>query len=142
MKLQQLTTIVILAASCGTAAAQTPEQRPGPGLHHRPPPSLHGVALDAAQEDKVFAIRHAGEPQRREQLRSLRRSEQTLRELAASGQYDEARAVTLARSAGAAMAALALLDAREQASILALLTPEQRREADAQRAQRPPRFAH
>ena len=140
MKLQQLTTIALLAASCGTAAAQTPEQRPCLGEHHRPPSSLHGVALDAAQEDKVFAIRNAGEPQRREQARSLRRSEQTLRELAASGQYDEARAVTLARSAGAAMAALALLDAREQAQILAVLTPEPRRQAEAQRAQRPPRF--
>ena len=117
------------------------ERRPGPPAWHGLAPGLTaGVVLDEAQEDKVFAILHAQEPQRREQSRILRQSRDALRAMASSGQYDEGKAALLARSAGAAVAALELMEARTGARIMALMTPEQRSEAQAGKARRQPRF--
>ena len=146
MTLPKLTSIAILAAFCGSALAQPSEggmpPPPGPAMQgrHPGPPMLRGVVLDEAQDDKVFAIMHALAPQRREQERSLRQSQDALHALAVSGQYDEAKAAALAKSAGAAVSALALLDARADARILALMTPEQRRQAEEGRARRHPHF--
>lgn len=153
MKIWKLTSIAVLAAACGTALAEAPESEmtpppermmdggpmgPGPGGRGpgRAASVLRHVHLDDAQDDKVFAIVHAQEPQRREQSRTLHQSHEALRALAVSGHYDENKAAALAKSAGSAMAALALLDARTEARILAVLTPEQRREADARKERR------
>lgn len=157
MKIWKLTSIAVLATACGTALAEAPEGEmtpppermmddgpmgPGPGGRGpgRAASVLRHVHLDDAQDDKVFAIVHAQEPQRREQTRTLHQSHEALRALAVSGQYDENKAAALAKSAGSAMAALALLDARTEARILAVLTPEQRREADARKERRHPRL--
>ena len=95
---------------------------PGPML-------LHGVVLDEAQQDKVFAIVHAQEPQMRDQGKAARHAHEALRAMATSGQFDDARASALAQAGAKAMAAMALLQARTDAQIHALLTPEQRRQA-------------
>ena len=130
----------------GPGPGSGPRFGPGPGAgparEGRGPgsPLLHGVQLDEAQDDKVFAILHALEPQRREQARILRQSSDALRTLGGSGQYDESKASALAKAAGAAMAALALMDARADARILAVMRPEQRREADGARQRHRPRF--
>lgn len=141
MKIAQLTTLALLAAACSGAvlAQPTPAMR-GPGEPHRAGHLLHGVELDEAQEDKVFAILHTQEPQRREQAKVLRQSQEGLRKLATSGQYDESKAAALAKAAGAAMAALALQDARTDARILGVMTPEQRQQATSEPARRHPRF--
>ena len=151
MNMLKIFSAAVLAASCGAALAEMPRGPGGPGAPPggpggpggpARPPGLHiahGVDFDEAQDDKVFAILHAQEPQRREQARILRQSQDALRALAASGQYDEAKAVTLSKAAGAAMAALALMEARSDARILALMTPEQRRAAEAARGPRPAR---
>ena len=157
MKLWKLTSIAVLATACGSALAEAPEgdmppppgrmmddgpMGPGPGGRGpgRAASVLRHVKLDDAQDDKVFAIVHAQEPQRREQARTLHQSHEALRALALSGQYDEGKAAALAKSAGAAAAALALLEARTEARILAVLTPEQRREADTRMERRHPRL--
>lgn len=100
-----------------------PEGR-GPG-----PMFLHGVVLDEAQQDKVFAIVHAQEPQMREQGKAARHSHEALRAMATSGQFDDAKASALAQAGAKAMAAIALQQARTDAQIYALLSPEQRRQA-------------
>lgn len=89
----------------------------------------HGVHLDEAQQDKVFAIVHAQEPQMREYEKAARHAHQALRAMATSGQFDDAKASALAQAGAQAMAGMALQQARADARINALLTPEQRRQA-------------
>jgi protein CpxP len=110
----------------GEGPGRSPMSHRGEG--HRPmlPPGVH---LDEAQQDKVFAIIHAQEPQMREQAKAARHAHEALRAMAASGQFDDARASALAQAGGQAMAAMALQHARTDAQINALLTPEQRRQA-------------
>jgi protein CpxP len=113
----------------------------GPGGHGQAPGFLRGVELDEAQQDKVFAIVHAQQPQLREQAKAARHAHEALRAMATSGQFDEARASALAQSAASAMAALALQQARTDAQVYALLTPEQRRQASEGGQRRPPNQA-
>lgn len=99
-----------------------PEHGPGPGFG----PGRHGPALTEAQQDKLFALRHAAEPAARERDKAMRHAHAALREMVDSGHFDESTAAALAQSIGQAAAADALQHAREQARFLALLTPEQR----------------
>lgn len=107
-----------------------PEFGPGPGGRHGfggpHMPHLAGLQLSEAQQDRLFAIEHAAAPQRREQEKALRRAGEALRELGASGKFDEAKASALSRELGQAVAAEALARARLHAQVLAVLTPEQR----------------
>jgi protein CpxP len=152
----------MLGCACIVSAAAMsaePEQAPGPSAGHmmrgegpgprfdpmqhggegRGPMPLHGVHLDEAQQDKVFAIVHAQEPQMREYEKAARHAHEALRAMAASGQFDDARASALAQAGGQAMAAMALQRARTDAQINALLTPEQRRQANEHGQRREPR---
>ena len=105
-----------------------PMQHGGPGL-----PFLHGVELTEAQQDKVFAITYAAEPSMREQGKAARAAHEALRALAGSAQYDDKKASALAQTIGQSAAAAALQQARIESQVLALLTPEQRKQlADAQ----------
>lgn len=105
-----------------------PMQHGGPGL-----PFLHGVELSEAQQDKVFAITYAAEPSMREQGKAARAAHEALRALAGSAQYDDKKASALAQTIGQSAAAAALQQARIESQVLALLTPEQRKQlADAQ----------
>lgn len=108
----------------------------GPGMHEKEatPPFLRGIELSEAQQDKIFSIMHQQAPLLREQAKAAHKAHEALRTLAASGQYDEAKARTLADSGARAMAEIALLHARAEQQIRALLTPEQRKRADAIRA--------
>jgi len=87
---------------------------------------LHRLKLTEAQQDKLFAIMHAQAPQRREQDKAIRKAHEALRELGRADKFDEAKAGALSRDLGQAVAAQALLQARTEAQILAVLTPEQR----------------
>jgi Spy/CpxP family protein refolding chaperone len=139
----------LLAASLTTVSLATAQQSPPPpapqgehGAHdhgfergmHRP----DGVTLTEAQQDKLFALRHAAEPARRERDKAIRHAHKGLHDLADSGRFDEAKAGALAQSLGQALAAEALDHAREQAQFLALLTPEQRARMQEERAQHGP----
>lgn len=102
----------------------------GRGGHERPdepvPPFLRGVKLSEEQKDKIFAIMHAQMPQMRQLAKALRKAHEELRDLALSDKYDEARARTLAEGAAKASTEMALLRARGDQQIFALLPPEQR----------------
>lgn len=104
---------------------------PGPDMpfghmpfEHMPP--LHGLKLTEAQQDKLFAIMHAQAPQRREHEKAIRKAHEALRELGRADRFDDAKAGALARDLGQAVAAEALQEARAEAQVLAVLTPEQR----------------
>lgn len=104
----------------------------GPGFGHH-----GGLRLTEAQQDKLFAIRHAAAPQHREQEKAVRRAHEALRALGDAAQFDEARANAAARELGQAIAAQALLQARVHAQVLAVLTPEQREQMRKRRPQAP-----
>lgn len=109
---------------------------PGPDMPfvHLP---LHGLQLTDVQQDKVFAIMHAQAPQQREHQKAIRKAHDALRNLARADKFDDARAAALARDLGQAIAADALLQARTQAQLLAVLTPEQRERLRQRRARGP-----
>ncbi len=122
---------------------------PPPGFGHGPghgaggpgapglPPFLHGIELSEAQQDKVFAATYAQAPLLREQEKIAFKAHAQLRELAGSSAYDDAKASALASTAAQAMAQISLLHARLEQQLLAVLTPEQRKQAQQRRDSRP-----
>lgn len=121
---------------------------PPPGFGHGPghvpihgaqglPPFLHGIDLSEAQQDKVFAATYAQAPLLREQEKIAFKAHAQLRELAGSSTYDDAKAGALANTAAQAMAKISLLHARLEQQLLAVLTPEQRKQAQQRRDSRP-----
>jgi Spy/CpxP family protein refolding chaperone len=144
MKLTSLSAAAALLAAClattpafatGEPDAPPPAGRHGPDFDHERGPGmpfghapLHRLKLTEAQQDKVFAIMHAQAPQRRDYDKAIRKAHEGLRELGNADKFDEAKANALSRDLGQAVAAQALLQARTEAQIQAVLTPEQRDE--------------
>lgn len=117
----------------GHAGLPMPD-RPGMREMEHTPPFLRGIELTDEQNDKIFAIMHQQEPLLRDQAKAAHKAHEALHKLASSGQYEEAKAKTLAESGARAMAEIALLHARADQQIHALLTPEQRKRAEAIKA--------
>lgn len=113
----------------------------GPGGPGMPPPLmapfLHGIELTDAQQDKVFAILHAEMPYLREQHKAAMKAHEALRALSGSAQFDDAKAAALAQAGAQAMANIELQRARTEQKLLALLTPEQRKQLAERPAHRP-----
>ncbi len=132
-----------------------PDGHPGPGDHglgmgpHGPegmlpmmgglPPLLHGMDLSEAQQDKVFTILYAEIPYLREQGKAARKAHEALHALSQSAQYDDAKAAALAQAGAQAMANLALQHVRTEQKLLAVLTPEQRKQLAERQPHHPPR---
>lgn len=117
-----------------------PRRGPGmgfPGHGAGGPPYLRDVELSEAQQDKVFAITHAQAPLLREQYKAAASAHEALQALARADRFDEGKATVLAQSAAQAMARIAVLHARAEQQIRALLTPEQRKQLEAGTADGP-----
>jgi protein CpxP len=101
---------------------------PPPGLfgEDRPPPYLMQLNLTEDQQDKVFAILHASAPALRDQFKAVRKAREALHDLGHAAQFDSANAGSVAQTLGKAEGQLALLRARNEHDIYALLTDEQR----------------
>jgi periplasmic protein CpxP/Spy len=99
------------------------------------PPFLHDVTLSEAQQDKIFSIVHDAAPLLREQGKLAHKSAEAMHELETSGQYDETRLKLLADSNARAMAEIMMIHVRNTHQILALLTPDQRAQVDARKAE-------
>jgi Spy/CpxP family protein refolding chaperone len=117
----------------------------GPGAPGPDAPPFHGLLgrlrylnLSEAQQDKVFAITYAAAPRQREQEKAQRKAYEALRAIGGSTQFDEARADAAARDLGQAIANGALLRARLESQVLAVLTPEQREQLRKGRPPGPP----
>jgi Spy/CpxP family protein refolding chaperone len=93
---------------------------PGPDM---PFGRMHGLKLSA--------------PQRREHEKAIRKAHEALRELAHADRFDDAKAASVARDLGQAVAAATLLQARTEAQALAVLTPEQREQLRQRRQHGP-----
>jgi Spy/CpxP family protein refolding chaperone len=144
-----------LAATCAVpafaaAATDAPPAagQPGPGGDHEHGPGHHGFGphgpgapgpdmpfghmalhrlnLSEAQQDKVFAIMHAAAPEHHEHEKEIRKAHEAMRDLARADRFDDAKAAGVARDLGQAVGAEALLHARTEAQLLAVLTPAQR----------------
>lgn len=158
MKYLSIAVSLLLLSACSmplvALAQQTPApdgpppramEGPPPAFDHGPggpgpqglPPFLRGIELSEAQQDKVFAATYAQAPLLREQEKIAYKAHAQLRELAASGAYDDAKASALASTAAQAMAAISLQQARLEQQLLAVLTPEQRKQAQQRRDSRP-----
>lgn len=109
------------------------------GMPAGEPPFLHGLALSEAQQDKVFAILHAEMPYLRDQHKAAAKAHEALRAMADGAQYDDAKAASLSQAAAQAMANIELQHARTEQKLLALLTPEQRKQLGERRPHHPPR---
>lgn len=110
--------------------------------HHGPHSQamLRGLKLTDAQKDKIFEIRHAAAPELRNTMKQAMESRKSLRELSRADSFDEARAKELAQTGANAMANAAVLRAKTEQQIYAVLTPEQRKEL-AERSSRMERKA-
>lgn len=111
---------------------------PGPGFGGRPP-FFRGVELSEAQQDKVFTILHAEAPYLREQSKAAAKAREALRALATADKYDDAKAAALAKEAATAEANIALQHVRTQQKLLAVLTPEQRKQQAEEKPRHPQR---
>ena len=127
----------LLALAQQESAPDGPLARTMPGPPPGLPPFLHGIDLSEAQQDKVFAATYAQAPLLREQEKIAFKAHAQLRELAASSTYDDAKAGALANTAAQAMATISLQQARLEQQLLAVLTPEQRKQAQQRRDSRP-----
>ncbi|MDN2701324.1 Spy/CpxP family protein refolding chaperone [Janthinobacterium sp. SUN100] len=146
MKYLSIAVSLLLLSACSMpllALAQqgaAPMEGPPPGLVHGPggpggpgapglPPFLRGIDLSEAQQDKIFAATYAQAPLLREQEKIAFKAHAQLRALAGSSAYDDAKASALASTAAQAMAQISLQQARLEQQLLAVLTPEQRKQA-------------
>ncbi|MGK5004481.1 Spy/CpxP family protein refolding chaperone [Janthinobacterium sp. LB2P70] len=125
MKYLSIILSLLLLSACSMPLLALAQPGPPPGL----PPFLHGIELNEAQQDKIFAATYAQAPLLREQEKIAFKAHAQLRELAASSAYDDAKAGALANTAAQAMAKISLLQARLEQQLLAVLTPEQRQQA-------------
>ena len=104
---------------------------PAFGGHEPMPPFLRGVTLSEAQKDQIFELMHKQAPLMREKGRATHQAMEELRRLSFSSNYDDATAQKLARTAAEKQSEMALLRAQSDQKIIALLTPEQRKEVTA-----------
>lgn len=117
----------------GMAKMGQHQQREGRafGGHEGTPPFLRGTNLSEAQKDKIFELMHKQAPAMREKAKASQQAQNELRQLSLSDSYDEAQAQKLARNAADAQSEMSLLRAQNDQKIIALLTPDQRKEVAA-----------
>lgn len=122
--------------------AAGPDARGPAGMHGamRGDPHWRGLtgelALSQEQRDRIFAIRHAAEPQFREQAKKLRDLRAEFRQAVQADTYDEAGVRSLAARQGQAIADLMQMRARQMHEIQAVLTPAQKEKLQQPRQQR------
>ena len=102
------------------------------GGHEGMPPFLRGVKLSETQKDQIFEMMHKQAPLMRDKAKVSHKAMDELRQLSLAERYDEARAKALVHTAADAQAEMALLRTQSDQKIIALLSPEQRKEVAAQ----------
>lgn len=100
--------------------------------------NMRSLNLTEAQRDKIFEIRHAAAPETRQIAKEIAEARKALRKLGKADKFDEAKAKAAADSQGAAVAKAALLNAKTQSQIHAVLTPEQRQQLEQRRDRQAP----
>lgn len=88
------------------------------------PPFISGLDLTESQQDKIFEVMHSQEPAMPEQHKAARKIIEEMNRLASSDHYNLAEAI----------ADTLVQHAATEAKLLALLIPEQRKQASEMRA--------
>jgi len=96
---------------------------------------MRGIDLSEAQRDQIFKLRHEAAPTLREKGKQAHAARAELRKLAQAENFDEAKARALSEQAARADAEFKFERLRLKQQILATLTPEQRKQAEAKRKQ-------
>lgn len=94
------------------------------------------LALSQEQRDRIFAIRHAAEPQFREQSTKLRELRAEFRQAVQADTYDEATIRSLSAQQGQAIADLMQMRARQMHEIHGVFTPAQKEKLQQSRQPR------
>lgn len=147
------TTLLALAVgmtlASGAAMAQDAPPPP-PGAHQPGPPPggpngqrdrahgfggplLAGVDLTDAQRSKIDAIVHGNGDAQRDHFKDAMKSHEELEALVWSGHFDEAQARRIVQPGAQAMVDIAVSQARTESEVLAVLTPAQRAQVQANR---------
>ncbi|MFZ2301652.1 MAG: Spy/CpxP family protein refolding chaperone [Gallionella sp.] len=98
------------------------------------PPFLRNLDLTESQQDKIFVLLHNQEPSMRERHKAVRKAAEELNRLAASDHYKPSELQTLADKLAKKLADTFVQHATTEIKILALLTAEQRKQADEMRS--------
>jgi Spy/CpxP family protein refolding chaperone len=112
--------------SDGMAGARMPYGDEMYGMHGGLMMRLHQLNLSEDQRDKLFKIMHAAAPEQHERMKAIRKAHDALEEMARADRFDDAKAGAASRELGQAVAAQALLQAKTESQVLAVLSPEQR----------------
>lgn len=121
----------------GERGQHGPGPGPGPGHRFGPGPGMHflrGLDLSDSQEDKLFQLMHSQAPYLREQQRTHEKAMQALHDMRNADRFDDAAAAKLAQAAAQAQANITLAHVRTHQKVLALLTPEQRKQLEERKA--------
>ncbi|HTN94968.1 MAG TPA: Spy/CpxP family protein refolding chaperone [Gallionella sp.] len=98
-------------------------------------PMARGLDLSESQRDKIFAIKYAQGQALYDQDKIVRNAYIDLHKMATSDQYVDDKAEAISDSLAKARAKIALIRAREEHQIYALLTDEQRRLLSSRQAE-------
>lgn len=116
---------------CGGKMSGHAGHGPDHAMGHQPmPPFLRGAALSDSQKDQIFKLLHDQAPALRDQGKVAHQAMDELHKLGQADKFDETRAKALAATAARAHGEIALLHAKAEQQIYALLTPEQRSKID------------
>jgi len=99
------------------------------------PPYLKKLNLTGEQKGKIESLMKNEAQAMRDKGQAMHKSMMELRHISMSSEYDEAKVKTLAESSAKGMAEMVEQRARTDNQIYQLLTPEQRKQMEAQRAQ-------
>lgn len=113
----------------GTGGPPFLEDNAGPFASDRLPPYVHGLDLSNSQRARIAEILKAQGAPLRDTAEAGRKALDELRKLAFSSDYSEEKAKALADVATPLMVELAVLHARFDHTVFAVLTPEQQQQA-------------
>lgn len=99
------------------------------------PRMLKQLNLSAEQQDKISQLRQRDAEPIAAKFEAMRDSRAQLRGMLMKGEYDEAKIKTLTERGAQAMAEMGQLRARQMHEVAQILTPEQRKQAEAKRGQ-------
>lgn len=131
-----------LLATVGAVWAEPDGPRPGaermgppPGGSEMMPPMLRGVVLTEAQRDRVFELMYAQVPALRDLAKRQQKQEETLRTEATAPDFSEAKVRALVDALAKTQGEMLWQRVRSDRQIFEMLTPEQRKQIVAAKAE-------
>ena len=96
---------------------------------------MKNLNLTPEQQAQATALHKQNAEAMSEKFKTMRETRMQLREMQSKGEFDEARVKALTEKGAQAMAEMGQLRARQHQQMMQILTPEQRKQMEAQRDQ-------